>query len=124
LKSCWVSLIIYFNMSVSTFIIRVLIHAQKATLWGLGLTMLCSGCGKEKLDFSYDNTPETYETSSVRVVNLALYRQVSGPEGILTNPEGAGAPTPFFPGNGIMGRYWQVPELLFGEMGEANLTFS
>lgn len=83
--------------------------------------LLFNSCDKEKINFTYDNTPETVESSTVRIVNLAGYVHVVGNGDTLTNTEETGAPTPYFTRNGVLGETWNVPKALF-EDGRASFV--
>lgn len=83
-------------------------------------TCLLYGCKKEKIDFTYDNTPEELAYSGVRFINLGDYRHVvvdgdtitySGKSWINGNPPTAYFPTP----GGLMEHNWLVPEGVFGD---------
>ena len=95
--------------------------------WSVGCTLLLSccflffGCSKPKEDFTYDNSHPRYDPSAVRIINTAMYRQVIADYDSLTNFDKTGAPTRFFPGDGLLGRIWEIPKSLFAA-DEAYIT--
>lgn len=107
---------------------RLLLHLlslKTLSIFFAGLFLVSLGaCKKHKYDFSYDNNPDTYTESQVRLINLGLYRQVYQEGKPLTNTLSNGVPTPYFPEGGLLGRIWSLPEKIFDGSGEVHLELS
>ena len=88
------------------------------------LGIFLGSCSKQKYDFTYDNQPETFRKSPVRLINFALYQQVYHEGMPLTNSFSDGKPTPYFVENGLLGRTWDVPAFLFDANGETEIKLS
>ena len=103
------------------------------------VTALCFlsfvSCKKEKLDVINDNRPvtENRPNSNTRIVNLSDFNQVIANGDSLTsfvvlhplNPGNHKYPgTSYFPTDGRLTKIWTVPQDLFDQKEEADLTFA
>lgn len=88
------------------------------------VALLFSSCKKEKIDITVDNRPVTdyRANSNVRIINLSSFNQVVANGDSLTNfvvqnPRGPDyykyPATSYFPGDGRLGKIWNVPQNLF-----------
>jgi len=104
----------------------------------LGVAALCFfsivSCKKEKLDVIIDNRPvtESRPNSNSRIVNLFDFNQLIANGDSLTNfvvlhplnPGNHKYPgTSYFPTDGRLGKTWIIPQDLFNQKDEAELTF-
>ncbi|MNG57286.1 hypothetical protein D3C79_153880 [compost metagenome] len=107
--------------------------------WLLGISAVCSlsfsACKKEKLDVITDNRPvtENRPNSNSRIINLFDYNQLIANGDSLTNfvvlhplnPGNHKYPgTSYFPTDGRLGKIWPIPQDLFNQNEEAELSFA
>lgn len=88
--------------------------------------LLFNACKKEKIDFTYDNSPVEREPSAVRIVNLGhYYSQLVANGDSLTNFNSPGSGLPYFPTtSGLLGTDWWIPKELFADQGRLDLSLS
>ncbi|WP_437918038.1 DUF4397 domain-containing protein [Sphingobacterium sp. LRF_L2] len=79
-------------------------------------------CKKDKLDYTYDHSPEVFESSAVRLVNLVEYSQVSINDELLTNT--TGTPTTHFKTDGALENTWWIPQDMFAGKKSLDLAVS
>lgn len=96
------------------------------------VALLFSSCKKEKIDIKVDNRPVTdyRANSNVRIINLSSFNQVVANGDSLTNfvvqnPRGPDyykyPATSYFPGDGRLGKVWNVPQNLFDKQEHIDL---
>lgn len=78
------------------------------------LTFSFSSCQKEKIAFTYDHTPATYDVSSARLINLAQYSSLAQGNDTLVVP---GKRSAYFPEGGSLPTVWDIPQGLIGKTG-------
>lgn len=85
--------------------------------------LLLASCSKEKIDFTYDNSPIDWEASNVRIVNIGdYYTQVEANGEPITNFNSRGTGTDHFPYNGQLTHVWDIPTDLFNERTQLDLS--
>ncbi|MFZ4860740.1 DUF4397 domain-containing protein [Sphingobacterium sp. Mn56C] len=106
-------------------------HKRNYLLFLGFVALLFAACKKDKMDMKVDNrlVPQNRTNSNVRIINLSSFNQVIANGDSLTNfvvqnPRGPDyykyPATSYFPGDGRLGKTWNVPQDLFDKNEKIN----